>query len=180
MPLVLGLDPGFASLGHTLVELDRERATIKAVGVFRTAKLSTKQHVLAADDNLRRARDISAFLTTLCGRWDPKAICAESMSFPRNASAAAKVAMAWGTIAACSDRLGIPVVQASPQHVKLAVCGRKDASKEDVQAALRQRFPELPGFLDKTPTGQLEHPYDAVGAVVACMDSEVLRLLRIV
>lgn len=63
----------------------------------------------------------------------PGAICAESMSFPRFASAAAKMAMAWGGLV--TTWYAPPICQASPQEIKRALCGRADASKLDVEQA---------------------------------------------
>ena len=172
---VLGLDPGFASLGYALVALHPVRETILSMGVIRTSKSTAKQGVLAADDNLRRARELWSLINQQLTAVE--VICAESMSFPRNSQAAAKVAMSWGVIAALAEQRGLPIVQASPQAIKKSLCGVKSASKEEVQAALTARYGALP--LDpKVPKGEHEHAFDALAAVVCCLDSEVLRMAR--
>lgn len=177
---LLGVDPGFASVGLALVRLHTDGESVAAVGVIRTEKSDKKQRVLASDDNTQRGRVISRELRAFVGAERIHAICAESMSFPRNSSAAAKMAICWGILINFAEEREIPILQASPQQIKIALCRRKDASKEDVQSSLDQRYP----FLLKLLTdGQItksvrEHPYDAVGAVVACLQSDLIRGLK--
>jgi crossover junction endodeoxyribonuclease RuvC len=176
---VLGIDPGFASLGYAVVELEEENLIPLQLGVVRTEKSNTKANVLASDDNVRRIREISGTIYTLMeGKL---AICTESQSWPRNASASAKVGMAWGALAGFSEILDIPLLQVSPMGLKKAVTGNKGATKEQVMAALNERFGrDFAAELVKqgVPASQHEHAYDALGAVVAMENSETFRLAR--
>jgi crossover junction endodeoxyribonuclease RuvC len=179
--LLLGIDPGFASLGWALVELQLEDdapVQLVAVGVLRTKKSARKRGTLASDDNLRRARELYAGLSALERVWRPAVVCAESMSFPRNAGAAAKMSIAWGVLAALTEARGLPLVQCSPQQLKRAVCESASASKLDVLGALTHRYPALLLKLADTPRSLWEHPVDALGAVHAALGSEVVRTLR--
>ena len=181
---ILGVDPGFANLGYAMVSLSADGTLLPVnMGVFETDKSTAKRNVLASDDNVRRAREISRFLRDLLreGSLGPvRAVCAETMSFPRSSSVAAKMAMAWGVVASLSEELDIPILQATPQGLKLAVCEDRSASKEDIQKALEKRFGKklLTSLVKETTPSKQEHPFDALGAVVACSDSEVLRLAR--
>jgi Holliday junction resolvasome RuvABC endonuclease subunit len=180
---VLGLDPGFACVGYALAHLlpDGEIKPV-AIGVLRTEKSNKKANVFASEDNVRRSREISKFLRSLLKSENGTvhALCAETMSFPRSASVAAKMAMCWGVVSCLSDIFDVPVLQASPQGLKLKVAGEKTASKEDVQKALEAKFgaEKLAAMMPDVPPSLLEHPFDALGAIVACNDSEVLRLAR--
>lgn len=173
---VLGLDPGFASIGYAVVEL----ASMQPVqaGVIRTKKSDAKRNVRASEDNLERAKEIAEEIQGLLKQYDIKLVCAETMSYPRNSAAAAKMAMCWGVLAGISQQHGLPVAQATPQEVKKAVCQKRDASKEDVQKAVTKLFPSIGGLLDDTPRSMWEHPHDALAAVVACASSEVFLLAR--
>ena len=165
--------------------------------MIHTEKSAKKREVRASDDNLNRARKIHEALRELLTRHKIGVICAETMSFPRNAGAAAKVAMCWGVIASLTQETGIPIVQASPQEIKKVLCGVASASKEDVQAALQERYPgkgsvsqptSFPGACDRplsdilanngVKKSDLEHPYDALAAIIACLDSEIMRMAR--
>lgn len=169
----LGVDPGFASFGYCLFDLETERVLL--LGVIRTQKAKGK--VLASVDNLRRAREIHASVKSVLRGWDVAAICAESMSYPRNSSSAAKVALAWGVLACVSNDLDLPIVQASPQAIKKRLCGRQDASKEDIEQVLRHNYPSAV-MPKEVPATFHEHAWDALSAVVACLDSEVIRMAR--
>lgn len=173
--IALGLDPGFASVGFALVEIHPVRETVVKLGVIHTEKSGAKQNVLAADDNVRRARELFIALNRE-GAW-VKVVCAEAMSFPRHAPAAAKMAMGWGVIAALAEMRGWPIVQASPQAIKKSLCGARNASKQDVEHALTVRYGQMP-WAEEVPRGQQEHAFDALAAVVCCLDSEVIRLAR--
>jgi len=183
---VLGIDPGFASIGLAVVAIGPNPQDDRPVklALLRTQKSSAKRQVRASDDNLERAKEIAVWLQAMVVRYDIKLICAETMSFPRSASVAAKMAMCWGVIAAISTRGKIPVTQASPQEIKKMLCQNKSASKEDVQASLNLLFrsdlvgPKSLVAVERIPRSQIEHPYDALAAVVACRESEVVLLLR--
>jgi len=188
--IVLGLDPGFSALGYALVNLYTKK--LVSLGVVRTKKSDKKRRVLASDDNLRRSREIHRELMNLlgehdddrlmgCGHYDGTncvAVCAEAMSFPRNSSAAAKVAMSWGIIASVADRFGLPVVQASPQEIKKKLCGRKDASKEDIEAAVKKLYRADDSWLKNVPDSLHEHAWDALSAIAGCADSDVLLMAK--
>ena len=173
MPHILGIDPGFAACGIAVYDVAAE--DVPLLDVIRTEKSSKKRGVLASDDNLRRAREICEALVEVVDRFDVVVICAESMSFPRNSSAAAKVAMAWGVLGTISSIRGIPIVQASPQEIKKTLCGRKDASKDEIEDAVRARYSGA-RVRDGVPQSFHNHSWDALSAIAAGMNSEVVRL----
>lgn len=175
---VLGCDPGFANCGVALVQLLSDREVVRALDVIRTAKDSAKRRTYAADDNLRRARELHRALDGLVVTHNVRAIAAESMSFPRNATNSAKMSLCWGVLASIAEARRLPIVQASPQAIKRAVTGSTTASKDEVEFALLKRFGNDAEELFTGPDGLREHAFDALGAVVACLDSDVLRALR--
>lgn len=177
-PVVLGLDPGFAALGIALVRLLPDGEEVLALKVVRTEKSNKKTNVLAASDNFRRTREIARELELVIKGHPVRLMAAEYMSFPRNASTAAKMALCWGVIGTLSELSGIGCEQCSPQRLKQVVAGNKQATKEDVQMALAKRYGNHIMDLYEGPAGLLEHPMDALGAVVTCLDSETFRLAR--
>jgi Holliday junction resolvasome RuvABC endonuclease subunit len=135
--------------------------------------------VLAVDDNVRRARELVVGLRDVMRHFDVRAIAAESMSHPRNSSAAAKVALAWGVIVTLSEVAELPLLQASPQEVKHRVCQSKSASKDEVAFEVRRQLGNhIEDLLGDYPDGLHEHAYDAAATALACMSSDVVRALR--
>lgn len=172
---IAGIDPGFANIGYVIARLDTTKVVPIKASVFITEKSNKKRNVLASADNFRRAQEISVFLRQLIFENKISIICLESMSFPRNSSAAAKVAMFWGVLSAITEHLGIPVIQASPQEVKLALTAKKSATKEEVEEAVKKLYtvPKIQSIGSKE-----NHAYDALAVITTCLDSEVIKLAR--
>lgn len=177
----IGIDPGLASVGVSVVRITRAGLQPVAAMVIRTQKAARKRRVRAADDNFERIITIAGTLREVVDAYKPVAVCAESMSWPRNAANAAKMALCWGAMAALIEARGLPVVQISPQELKLALTGKRNATKEEVEAALCERFGAAAlnkaGIKD-IPRFQQEHAIDALAAVVASEGAEVIRMAR--
>jgi crossover junction endodeoxyribonuclease RuvC len=179
---ILGLDPGFANLGWCVAIFEPVvRLSVTDMGCIETKKDPRK--VLVSVDNVKRAQLITRKLKWLIweladDEWvrQVDAIAIEAMSFPRNASSASKMSMTWGIISALSALWDIPVIQASPQDIKEAVTGSRKASKALMETTLSERYPEVSKLLEGTPAGRREHPYDALGAIVASLGSEVMKM----
>lgn len=177
VPCFLGIDPGLAHFGWGLVAVADGKLDVVSAGCFVTEKSDKKRKVLSADDNVRRAQQLARSLMNLVVIKGNaiRIICAESMSAPRHSSSAAKLSLSWGVVSALSVVYGIPLVQASPQEIKLAATGKRNASKEDIQEAMRRELPGAEAAVSKTVTRKddLEHPYDALAAVWACRHSQL-------
>ena len=184
MAVLLGLDPGFASIGYAIVNIsDPYKEVVQKLGVAMTEKSSNKTRVLATEDNFRRAKVIASYIRPYALTVD--AICVEAMSYPRNASTAAKLALFWGVLAAVVEDLSIPVVQVSPQNIKSFLCSKKTASKLEVKEAVLYRFAQckrskmaLDDYLSRYPKTKQEHGFDALGAVLSSLDSDIILAVR--
>jgi crossover junction endodeoxyribonuclease RuvC len=183
--MILGIDPGFRYLGWCRVSYVKDamyQFAILDMGCIQTKKDGRK--VLDSVDNVRRAQAITRELRDLV--WldseaiDPvravDVIAVEAMSFPRNASSASKMSLTWGVISALSALWEIPMIQASPQDIKEAVTGSRKASKAEMEATLSGRYPVVLKCLEDVPMSRREHPYDALGAIVASLGSEVVKM----
>lgn len=181
-PKVLGLDPGFAKVGYAVVELLPTSERVIDIGLWETSKTDNKREVFACEDNFARAQELAAKVIQTCQAHNIKVLCAEAMSFPRHASVAAKMAMFWGVLACYCQANDLPMVQATPQRLKVAVCGSKSATKEEIQLALLERYgrtdPYFAGMLDSISPYKREHPADALAAVVTALASNLIRAVR--
>lgn len=164
--LVLGLDVALRTFGWALAFADgSDEVEPLSLGMIATEPGDGTR----SEDNLRCARDVALALNGLLS-WDREPVslvCAEAMSYPPGAVAAAQISIAWGVVAAVT--YGIESRQASPQRIKRVVAGAVDASKADVQEALADRFgaERMTNLLAHLKRGQWEHPCDALAAVVA-------------
>ena len=174
---ILGIDPGLANLGLADFQIHAlDDVYIDLVHIV-TEKSDKKRKVRASDDNLRRISELYNGVAALV-HPETIAICAESQSWPRNSGACAKVGMAWGVIGSIAQMHRIPVLQSSPQEIKRKIAGAKNASKADVRKALNKLYPSI--RWPSTVKGK-EDTGDALAAVVACLDDQVIQMaLRIV
>jgi crossover junction endodeoxyribonuclease RuvC len=122
--VVLGIDPGVSRCGYGAVRRDGSQLTATACGVIRTAP---------ADPLPDRLATLAAELDALVAELEPVAIAVERVLFQVNARTAMSVGQASGLALAIAGRERIPVVQYSPNEVKLAIAGDGGAGKEEVQ-----------------------------------------------
>lgn len=205
VPLALGCDTGLARFGWALARILPVGFAPLAMGVIVTEKSDARLRVLAACDNFRRAREVSSELERVVGVAERehggrvRVVCYEALSLPRNAGTAAQIGMGFGVLAAWADGVGVPALEVSPQALKKAATGARDASKRAVAEAVAYRMgvqfsyeekaktatPSSPLFakrsmhdLRQLAAGDREHGWDAMGAILACADSDVVRGLR--
>ncbi len=134
---MLGIDPGLSRCGYGVVHRDGATFTAVACGVIRTPP---------GDDLPDRLAVLAAELEALVAEQRPWAIAVERVLFQVNARTAISVGQASGIALAIAGRERIPVVQYSPNEVKLAVAGDGAAGKEEVQAMVARllRLREVP------------------------------------
>jgi len=174
--ILLGIDPGFANVGVGVVDAGKKAISVLHTDVLRTSKSAKNVKIYVADDNVRRLREMISSIGAILDEYDVVAICAEAMSFPRNASAAAKMALFWGGLVAICHERDLPLYSATPQQIKIAICGNKAASKEDIAVGTQKKISH-PVLLGMAKTKQ-EHAWDAIASAVTCLGSDELNLAR--
>lgn len=193
-PVVLGCDPGLAHFGVALVRLDEPKPVLVHAAVVVTEKEDRKAKVLEADDLVRRvsqlAQELRVHFNASMGdetaNDPPRVLCVESMSYPRGASAAAKLATSWGVLVTLARGMGLPIQVASPQRVREALLGRRvvdgvrvKASKLDVELAVREQVEVDDALVSGIAKADLNHVWDAIAAAIACAKtSELIRSMR--
>ncbi len=125
---VIGIDPGLASVGWGVVDLDGARIIYTGHGCIATK---------AGADMAERLASIRDALARVLAEYKPAESAMESLYFSRNVSSALGVAEARGVIRlACRDS-GLAMNEYSPNDVKKAATGSGRSGKEDVQAFVR-------------------------------------------
>lgn len=168
---LLGLDIGLAHCGWSY--FNSASKTWKA-GLIATQKDATGTGVNHSEDAISRCRLLHTGLVQIVETLHPDVLCVESLSFPRNAGATAKIGMAWGVV----STLGLPTFHVPPMAVKLHIAGKKTATKLEVVAAVDKATEgaiERELQAKKIPMGKREHPYDASAVILAAMQLDSLR-----
>ena len=122
--IVLGIDPGTAALGYGIVEAKSGRAAHgrRAAASRRSRTPRCRQRLLAIHGLPRRAHRAAR----------PDLIAVERLFFSRNAQTAFAVGQARGVVLLAAAQAEVPVREATPNEVKVAVTGYGTADKEQV------------------------------------------------
>ncbi len=121
--IVLGIDPGTASLGYGLVDRTGTRLRLVDCGAFHTdADTPLPQRLLA----------IHGFLLDLIELHSPTFLAIERIFHSRNVQTALAVGHARGVVLLAAAAHGLEVREATPSEVKLAVTGSGTADKQQV------------------------------------------------
>ena len=138
----LGIDPGLSRCGYGAVSGHGGRLSAVAYG-----HLTTPAELPVSERLARLWSDLEGLLDDL----NPEVVVVERVLFQVNARTAMAVGQASGLALAAAARRDCPVVQYSPNEVKLAVAGYGSASKEQVQSMVKilLALPEDPRPADR-------------------------------
>ncbi|MGH9447732.1 MAG: crossover junction endodeoxyribonuclease RuvC [Terriglobia bacterium] len=150
---IIGIDPGLNITGYGLIRVEAESIGLQEAGVIRLPR--------SAESNLPdRLEVLFDELQQLLKEFRPQKMCLEDVYshrfYPRTAIL---MSHARGVICLAARRAGMPVVSFSAKRIKQSVTGNGNASKLQVQRAVRQFF-----SLDRTP-----HPPDVADALAAAL-----------
>ena len=122
--IILGIDPGTATMGYGIVE--RTGGSLRAVdyGAFTTSADLPLPERLAA---------IHSCVVELIETHHPDLVAVERLFFSKNAQSAFGVGQARGVVLLAAAQAGIVVREATPNEVKSAIAGYGAADKEQVQ-----------------------------------------------
>ena len=121
--IVLGIDPGTAALGYGIIE--RTGGVLRAVDY---GCLTTTADWSLPD----RLNAIHAHVAELIETHGPYLVAVERLFFSRNAQTAFAVGQARGVVLLAAAQAGVPVREATPNEVKMAVTGYGAADKKQV------------------------------------------------
>lgn len=148
---IIGIDPGVSRFGYGVVtRLSGGRFAAVAYGVITTSP---------SDPMPERLLSIATELDALVAEYKPSGMAVERVLFSNNARTAMSVGQANGLALVAAARHRLPVVEYSPNEVKLAVCGDGAADKAAVQAMVTR----LLGL------GEIPRPPDAADALALAL-----------
>lgn len=135
--IVLGIDPGVATIGFGVIRADRQKNTLLRYGVITTP---------AGIPLSRRLLQISGDMEELIHTFHPDEMAVEELFFTKNITTGIAVAHGRGVILLAAEKLGVPIFEYTPMQVKQAVTGYGKAQKHQVQEMTRRLLglPEIP------------------------------------
>jgi len=174
---IVAIDVGFASMGIVVLCIRARDLGLVYKEVISTKPSPKKLSIRSADDNVRRCREITRSVRRVIDEYEPAAVVLEMPSMgSKSAKAMRAMGLASGIIAALDVVYeNLPFLYATPTDVKVAMTGKKSASKEEVQSRAVEMIPDILDGVNKT---QREHVADALGAAVAAKDAPVIQMLR--
>ncbi|MFQ5400061.1 MAG: crossover junction endodeoxyribonuclease RuvC [Anaerolineae bacterium] len=125
---ILGLDPGTATTGYGVIEVEDGRLSAVAFGVIRTSP---------QDSVGQRLQHIYQGVNQLITEFQPDLAAVEELFFGRNVTTAISVGQARGVLMLALVNAGIPIGEYSPPVIKGAVTGYGKADKAQVQLMVR-------------------------------------------
>lgn len=148
--IILGIDPGLATVGYGVISYDGKNSKVIDFGVIQTPK----------EDNVAvRLALIDKASEQLITKFNPDAIAIEELFFNTNVTTAIKVAMARGVLLLNAVKYCGNLYEYTPLQIKQAMVGYGRADKKQVQEMVKLYLK-----LDKIP-----RPDDAADALAVAL-----------
>jgi crossover junction endodeoxyribonuclease RuvC len=123
MNTILAIDPGYDRCGVAIVQAGRPSELIASLCIETNKK----------DTHERRLLQVYEEVSACIEQYKPTHIALETLFFSVNKKTAIKVAEARGVIVLVAGQHNLPLIELSPQEVKLAMAGVGNADKKQVQ-----------------------------------------------
>ncbi len=156
---ILGIDPGMAIVGYSVIEFDGVNTELLHSGAIRTSK---------DDRESARLLEIYNDMTTLVEKYNPDCASIEKLFFFRNQTTVMPVAHARGVILTVLEKHKIPIYEYTPMEVKMVLTGYGRADKKEVEQMVK-----LSLGVDKLP--KLDDTVDSIAIAICHTRSAVVR-----
>lgn len=141
---ILGIDPGMAIVGYSVVEYDGNTPVLLHSGSVQTSK-----------DKKEPARllEIWEDMNVIIDKYKPDVCAIEKLFFFRNQTTVMPVAHARGVILAVLEKYGVPVFEYTPMEIKQVLTGYGRADKKEVEQMVKlslgvEKLPKLDDTVD--------------------------------
>ena len=141
---ILGIDPGMAIVGYSILDFDGKNISLEHSGSIQTAKDKTEP---------ARLLEIYTDLKTIIDEYKPDVCAIEKLFFFRNYTTVMPVAHARGVILLALEEYNIPVYEYTPIEVKQILTGYGRADKKEVERMVKinlgtETLPKLDDTVD--------------------------------
>ena len=121
--IILGIDPGVATIGFGVLDAQRGQDRLIRYGVITTP---------AGIPLSKRLTQIAQDMEQLIQTFSPDEMAVEELFFSKNVTTGIAVAHGRGVILLQAEKMGVPVFEYTPMQVKQAVVGYGGAQKRQV------------------------------------------------
>ncbi len=125
---ILGIDPGMAIVGYSLVDFDGNNCTLLSSGSIQTKK---------GERESSRLLEIYNDMHTIVEEFKPDAAAIEKLFFVHNQTTVMPVAHARGVILTVLEKFGVPIYEYTPMEVKKVLTGYGRADKKEVEMMVK-------------------------------------------
>ncbi len=141
---ILGIDPGVAIVGYSLVNYENNRCELLASGSIQTQK-GTRE--------TSRLLEIFNDMKVLVEQYKPDVSAIEKLYFVHNQTTVMPVAHARGVILTVLEMYNIPIYEYTPMEVKKVLTGYGRADKKEVEQMVKisletDKLPKLDDTVD--------------------------------
>ena len=125
---ILGIDPGMAIVGYSVVEYDGNSLKLLHSGSIQTEKNEKES---------KRLLEIFNDMNIIVDKFKPDVCAIEKLFFFRNQTTVMPVAHARGVILTVLEKFGIPIFEYTPMEVKQVLTGYGRADKKEVEQMVK-------------------------------------------
>ncbi|MFA5478760.1 MAG: crossover junction endodeoxyribonuclease RuvC, partial [Candidatus Muiribacteriota bacterium] len=125
---VLGIDPGTAIVGFSLLEKSGSNINPVSFGHITTLKTESKEN---------RLLEIYNNICEIIKKYSPQELAIEKLFFQRNITTAMSVSEARGVIILAAVQSNLKIFEYTPLQIKHALTGYGKADKKDVQQMVK-------------------------------------------
>lgn len=141
---ILGIDPGLAIVGYSILDTDKNDIILSASGSIQTDKNKS---------DAKRLCEIENDMQTIIDKYKPEVSAIEKLFYFKNQKTVIPVAEARGVILSVLEKNNIPIFEYTPIEVKQIITGYGRASKDEVAKIVEMsvkynKLPKLDDTLD--------------------------------
>lgn len=141
---ILGIDPGMAIVGYSIVDIEEDESILFASGSVKTDKNKS---------DAARLLEINQDIETLINLYKPEVASIEKLFFFKNQKTIIPVAEARGVIILALEKYEVPIYEYTPMVVKQVMTGYGRATKDEVAKMVEmsvkyKKLPKLDDTLD--------------------------------
>jgi crossover junction endodeoxyribonuclease RuvC len=137
--MTIGIDPGTATVGFSLVEGTKQNPVIVEYGVL-TTKAGPREIMP------QRLLEIATDLESLLKKYKPDRAVVEDLFFFKNAKTVISVAQSRGVTLYLLAKYNVEIIEVTPLQVKQTLCGYGRATKQQMQQMVKRiyKLDEIP------------------------------------